>query len=65
MLEPLVRTLQAKPEASPDSLVHMVTSSRAGRPRNLGSLPGRGKGITTSSKRPVRPLFNGYRKLRG
>jgi hypothetical protein len=67
MLEPLVqtRTHQAKHEVSSDSLVGMVTSPRAGRPRNLGSLPGRGKGITTSPKRPGRLLFNVYRKLRG
>jgi len=45
MLERLMqtRTHQAKPDVSPDSLVGIVTCPRAGCPRNLGSLPGRGK----------------------
>jgi len=37
------RTHQPKPEVSPDSLAVMVISPRTEGPRNLGSLPGRGK----------------------
>jgi hypothetical protein len=67
MLEPLVQvhTQQANLEVSPDSAAGMVTSQQAGRPRNLGSLPGRGKGIMYSPERTGLLLFSGYRKLRG
>jgi hypothetical protein len=47
----------------------MAAGLRAGRPRNYGSIPGRGKSLFSSPQLPYRPWdspklpYNGYRRL--